>query len=256
MRGGGGGHGGGGGSRGRGGAAVGGGGGGADGGRLGCRGRSRDGAGGGGVGGGGGGGSIMRQQRTTRAQPGNGQLVAAACLRGVVAFVVEPDSGEAEVVDGEQPVAERVGDLFDPAPLRGCVIAGQQFDAATAVEARAYLVVLHLTPLSGMFGSHPACDQTLPGPGRTARCRSIRVLPPLGVPGQPADRGGVGKLKTRTSGRLPLPPAATPPASRTPPAPSGSSARAAPPTRSSPSPVRPAVPRIRPTRAHPTRTPS
>lgn len=59
-------------------------------------------------------------------------------------------------MDGEQPVAERVGDLFDPAPLRGCGIAGQQFDAATAVEARTYLVVLHLTPLSGKIGSHPA----------------------------------------------------------------------------------------------------
>ncbi|MFJ1602147.1 hypothetical protein ACIOHS_02035 [Streptomyces sp. NPDC088253] len=74
-------------------------------------------------------------------EPGNGQLYAAAaataCVQGVVAFVDEPDADAAEVLDDEQPVAERVGDLLDPALLRGRGMAGQQLDAATAVETRA-----------------------------------------------------------------------------------------------------------------------
>ncbi|MET8743777.1 hypothetical protein [Streptomyces sp. NPDC004728] len=92
-----------------------------------------------------------RQQRATRAQPGNGQLGATACDRGIVAFVDEPDTELADCLGCEQSVAERVGDLLDPAPIGGGTV-GKQLDAGTAVEARAYLVVLHLTPLPGKFG--------------------------------------------------------------------------------------------------------
>jgi hypothetical protein len=46
-------------------------------------------------------------------------------------------------------VAEGVRDLFDPAQPRGCGTFGDQLDAAAAVEARTYFVVLHLTPLPG-----------------------------------------------------------------------------------------------------------
>ncbi|MET9610724.1 hypothetical protein ABZZ17_37530 [Streptomyces sp. NPDC006512] len=52
-------------------------------------------------------------------------------------------------MDGEKPVAERVGDLLDAVPLCGRGVAWQQLDAPAAVEARAYLVVLHLTPPPG-----------------------------------------------------------------------------------------------------------
>ncbi|MFC9752135.1 hypothetical protein [Streptomyces sp. NPDC056921] len=45
-----------------------------------------------------------------------------------------------------------MGDLLDPVPLRGGGTVRMQLDAGTAVEARAYLVVLHLTPLPGKFG--------------------------------------------------------------------------------------------------------
>lgn len=95
-----------------------------------------------------------RQQRAALAQPGDGQLGAAARLGAVVAFVDEPGARAAEVLDAEPLVAERVGNIFDPPQLRGCGKAGDQLDAATAVEARAYFVVLHLTPLSGKGGSH------------------------------------------------------------------------------------------------------
>ncbi|WP_033326851.1 hypothetical protein [Streptomyces yerevanensis] len=94
------------------------------------------------------------QHRAARAQPSNGLLSPATRVRGVVAFVDKPDAGTAEALGGEQPVSERMGNLPDPALLRGCGMAGQQLDAATAIEVRAYLIVLHLTPLLGMVGSH------------------------------------------------------------------------------------------------------
>ncbi|MFI2367591.1 hypothetical protein [Streptomyces sp. NPDC018833] len=59
-------------------------------------------------------------------------------------------------MDGERPVAERVGYLVGPAPLRGSV-AGRQLNAGTAVEVCANLVVLHLTPLSGKIISLMGC---------------------------------------------------------------------------------------------------
>ncbi|MFJ6850441.1 hypothetical protein ACIQM3_07870 [Streptomyces sp. NPDC091271] len=65
----------------------------------------------------------------------------------------ESDAEAAEVLDGDQPVAERVGHVLDPLPPRTGGVARHQFDAATAVEARAYLVFLHLAPLTERLGS-------------------------------------------------------------------------------------------------------
>lgn len=110
-----------------------------------------------------------RQQRATHAQPGNGQLGATACDRGIVAFVDEPDTELTDLLGCEQSVTERVGDLLDPAPIRGGVTVRKQLDAGTAVEARAYLVVLHLTPLPGKFGTRAAASRHDP---RTRRSRA------------------------------------------------------------------------------------
>ncbi|MFI9170743.1 hypothetical protein [Streptomyces lincolnensis] len=40
-------------------------------------------------------------------------------MRGVIAFIKEPDADGAEVLGGEQAVAKSVGDLLDPALFRG-----------------------------------------------------------------------------------------------------------------------------------------
>jgi hypothetical protein len=77
-------------------------------------------------------------------------------LRGVVAFVDESDTAGPELLGGEKPVAERVGRLVSPALLRGGESAGQQFDAGTPVEACAYLVVVHLTPLERTSTAGPS----------------------------------------------------------------------------------------------------
>lgn len=88
-----------------------------------------------------------RQYRTARAQPFDGLLGSAAGMRGVVAFVAEPDAGAAEVLGCEQPVAEFVGDLLNAVLSRRVQAAGQQLDTAPSVEVPDYLLVLHSSPL-------------------------------------------------------------------------------------------------------------
>lgn len=68
-------------------------------------------------------------------------------MRGVVAFVAEPDTSATEVLGGEQPVAELVSDLLDPALSRRVQAPGQQLDTAPSVEVPDYLLVLHSSPL-------------------------------------------------------------------------------------------------------------
>ncbi|MDO0914601.1 hypothetical protein QQM39_28340 [Streptomyces sp. DT2A-34] len=64
-------------------------------------------------------------------------------MRGVVAFVAEQDTSATEVLGGDQPVAELVGDLLDPALSRRVHAPGQQLDTAASVEVPDYVLVLH-----------------------------------------------------------------------------------------------------------------
>lgn len=69
-------------------------------------------------------------------------------MRSVVAFVAESDTGAAEVLGGEQPVAELVSDLLYSVLSRRVQAAGQQLDTAPPVKVPDDLLVRHQPPSS------------------------------------------------------------------------------------------------------------
>ncbi|MER7574965.1 hypothetical protein [Streptomyces sp. NPDC126514] len=85
------------------------------------------------------------QERLSGAQPGDGFPFAVAGERAVVAREGESYAGGAEWLYGDQSVAERVGELLDPALLRDRAPARRHLDTAAAVEARPYAVLVHVS---------------------------------------------------------------------------------------------------------------
>lgn len=97
-------------------------------------------------------------------------------MRGVVAFVAEPDAGAAEVLGCEQPVAELVGDLLDPALSRCVQAPGKQLDTAASVEVPDYLLVRHRRITTSGTCEGNAASDVQPNCLAMARVMALRTV--------------------------------------------------------------------------------